>query len=229
MWWRKLLELEAQLAQPNNQGAGMPAGIRHAYAFQVCNTISNASVVGMPMLLFFKHFAASAAILGVVLALPPLLNILQVPAAPVVDKVGYRPFVLRGWTIQCFIILGMGVVALLPGPLARPTRLAWMLVLLFVYNAARGFFTCGFMPWMTQLIPASRRGRYVSLDQMSSQFASLVTMVGTAWFVKHAAGRTAFGQIFVGGCGAGLVSLWFLARIPNAAVPAPSRITGPVP
>ena len=207
----------------------MPAGIGNAYAFQVFNTISFSIVLGMPMILFFKHLGASATILGIVIALPSLLNILQIPAAPLVDKVGYRAFVLRGWTTRCFIILGMAVVAFLPAKIDRTTRIGLMLFLLFGYNASRGFSVCGFLPWITQLIPESLRGRYLSRDQMSTAVALLGTMAGTAWFVRHADGITAFGWMFVVGFLGGMASLWFLARMPDVPVPEQSRSKGPVP
>ena len=207
----------------------MPAGIGNAYAFQVFNTISFSIVLGMPMILFFKHLGASATILGIVIALPSLLNILQIPAAPLVDKVGYRAFVLRGWTTRCFIILGMAVVAFLPAKIDRTTRIGLMLFLLFGYNASRGFSVCGFLPWITQLIPESLRGRYLSRDQMSTAVALLGTMAGTAWFVRHVDGITAFGWMFVVGFLGGMASLWFLARMPDTPVPEQSRSKGPVP
>ena len=211
------------------KSAQMPAGIGNAYAFQVFNTISFSIVLGMPMILFFKHLGASATILGIVIALPSLLNILQIPAAPLVDKVGYRAFVLRGWTTRCFIILGMAVVAFLPVKIDRTTRIGLMLFLLFGYNASRGFSVCGFLPWITQLIPESLRGRYLSGDQMSTALALLGTMAGTAWFVKQATGTAAFGWMFFVGFLGGMASLWFLARMPDVPVPAQSRSKGPVP
>jgi len=212
--------------QPSAQ---MPAGIGNAYVFQVFNTMSFTIVLGMPMILFFKHLGASATILGMVIALPALLNILQIPAASLVEKIGYRAFVLRGWSARCFIILGMAVVAFLPGKIDRTTRIALMLFLLFIYNASRGFSVCGWFPWMTQLIPERLRGRYVSRDQLSGAVALLGTMIGTALFVKHAEELSVFGWILVVGFLAGIVSLWFLMRMPDAPVPAQSRTKGPVP
>ena len=212
-----------------SQPPQMPAGIGNAYAFQVFNTISFSIVLGMPMILFFKHLGASATILGIVIALPALLNVLQIPAAPLVDKVGYRMFVLRGWTTRCFIILGMAVVAFLPGKIDRTTRIGLMLFLLFGYNASRGFSVCGWFPWITRLIPESLRGRYLSRDQMSTALALLGTMAGTALFVKHSDGTAAFGWMFLVGFLGGMVSLWFLTRMPDAPVPVQSRSNGPVP
>src|ERR1700693_232343 len=82
----------------------MPAGIGNAYAFQVFNTVSFSIVLGTPMILYFKHLEASATVLGIVAALPNLLNILQIPAAQFVEQVGYRAFVLRGWSVRSLVL-----------------------------------------------------------------------------------------------------------------------------
>ena len=97
----------------------MPPGIGNAYVFQVFNTISFSIVLGTPMILWFKALGASATVLGIVASLPPLLTVLQIPAAQFVEQVGYRAFVVRGWTIRSVFILGMAVVAALPVKIAQ--------------------------------------------------------------------------------------------------------------
>ena len=92
----------------------MPHGVGNAFAFQVFNTMSFTIVLSTPMLLYFKRLDASATVLGIVVALPNLLNILQIPAAQFVEKMGYRAFVLRGWLVRALFILAMAVVPLLP-------------------------------------------------------------------------------------------------------------------
>jgi MFS family permease len=207
----------------------MPAGIGHAYAFQVFNTMSFSIVVGMPMVLFIKSLEVSATVLGLVMALPPLLNVLQIPAAQFVERFGYRNFVLKGWTTRTFVILAMAGVAVLPGKIDRTTRLALMLFLLFVYNASRGISACGFLPWLTQLVPEALRGRYLSRDQMATALAMLGTMTATAWFTHDAAGTARYAWMFVVAFLAGLLSLTFLSRIPDVPVPESNRSRGPVP
>ena len=69
--------------------AVMPVGINYAYLFQIFNSASYWLVIGVPMFLFFKHLNASAIVLGLVPALPPLLTLLQIPAAKWVEKLGY--------------------------------------------------------------------------------------------------------------------------------------------
>jgi sugar phosphate permease len=207
----------------------MPAGVGNAYAFQIFNTASYFIALGTPMILFFKHLGVSATVLGIVVAMPPLLNILQIPAADLVERTGYRTFMLRGWTLRTLMILFMAVVAILPEKIDRTTRLALMLFLLFLYNASRGISSCAFLPWITQWIPEALRGRYVSRDQMCGALAVLGTMAVTAWLFHGVTGSGVYGGILAASFVAGMLSLWFLRRIPDVPVPKPAAGTGRVP
>ena len=207
----------------------MPAGVGNAYAFQVFNTMSYTIVLATPMILYFKKLGASATVLGIVLALPALLNILQIPAARFVETMGYRAFVLRGWTLRAAFILAMAGVALLPEKIDALTRIALMLFLLFAYNASRGISLCGFLPWVTQWIPEEVRGRYVSRDQMSSALATLGTMILAAFYLRPPEAKYAYGLLFFASFVTVITSLWFLRRIPDVPVPPSSESPERVP
>ncbi len=207
----------------------MPAGVGNAYAFQVFNTMSYTIVLATPMILYFKKLGASATVLGIVLALPALLNILQIPAARFVETMGYRAFVLRGWTLRAAFILAMAGVAVLPEKIDFLTRIALMLFLLFAYNASRGISLCGFLPWVTQWIPEEVRGRYVSRDQMSSALATLGTMILAAFYLQPPEAKYAYGLLFFASFVTVIISLWFLRRIPDVPVPPTSESPERVP
>ena len=118
--------MHSELTEPDRDPhAKMPHGVGNAYAFQVFNTVSFSIVLGAPMLLYFKGLGASGTVIGIVAALPALLNILQMPAARFVEQIGYRAFVLRGWSLRSVFILGMAIVPLLPAAIswARPRGL----------------------------------------------------------------------------------------------------------
>ncbi len=207
----------------------MPAGIGNAYAFQVFNTISFSIVLGTPMILYFKHLEASATVLGIVAALPNLLNILQIPAAQFVEQVGYRAFVLRGWSVRSLFILAMAMVPLLPVKIDLSTRIALMLFLLFAYNASRGISLCGFLPWVTHLVPEAVRGRYVSRDQMSGMLATLVTTVGAAVYLGRGSSSLAYATLLFVSFLGGIISVIFLVRMPDVPVLRQTHGDGTVP
>ena len=207
----------------------MPKDIHYAHIFQAFNTLSFAIVTGAQMVLYFKFLDASATVIGIVTALPSLLNLLQIPAASLVEKVGYRAFVLRGWTTRTFIILGIAAVPLLGGSLGTATCLALMLFLLFAYNTSRGISVCGFLPWMTHLVPESVRGTFISRDQACGAFANFAGLLGTAALLTRVHGRLSFAVIFGISFAAAAISLFFLRRIPDVPVPAESRSQEKVP
>src|ERR1700734_2261494 len=87
----------------------MPSDIHNVYIYEVFNTASWSVVLGTPMLLFFQHLNASATVLAIAACLAPVLSILQLPAAYYVERVGYRRFVLSGWTLRSIIVVGMTI------------------------------------------------------------------------------------------------------------------------
>jgi len=210
--------------------AALPGGAWNAHLFQVFNSVSFSLVVGTPMVLFFKHHGASATLLGVVLALCPLLNILQIPAAQLVERVGYKKFVLKGWATRSFFILGMAALAWVPVDLLGDRwRLGAMLALLTAFNATRGFSSCGFLPWMTKWIPADVRGRFLSRDQMATSLAGALTMLATAAYMRTGSSNQQFGVLFVVSFVAALASLHFLQRIPDVPTSDGAAGRGRVP
>jgi MFS family permease len=207
----------------------MPSGISNAYWFQVFNTMSFAVVLQSPMQLLFKELGATATILGIVSALPPLLVILQIPAAKYLETVGYKKFTIGGWTLRSFFIIGMAAVAFLPSGFDRTTRIALLLFLLFLYNTSRGISSCGWLPWITLLIPEGVRGRYLSNDQTAGGLAQVATLFFVGWLVSGHGGMTMFGLALVLSFFSAMVSLYFINRIPDVTVPAGSKNSEPVP
>src|SRR5271163_130552 len=92
----------------------MPKDIHNVYIYEVFNTASWSVVLGSPMLLYFQHLNATATILAIAASLPPILTILQIPAAHYVEQVGYRRFVLSGWVSRSVVVVAMALVAFLP-------------------------------------------------------------------------------------------------------------------
>ena len=207
----------------------LPPGVGNAFSFQVFNTISFSIALATPMLLYFKYLGASGTVIGIVAAMPALLNILQIPAARFVERIGYRAFVLRGWSLRSVFILGMAAIAFLPPNINAPMKMALMLMLLFAFNVSRGISVCGFLPWITQWIPERVRGRYISRDQMCSALASVGTMLIAAAYLRHESPRVSYGVVFLGSFMAAIVSLLFLLRIPDVPPPPRDPSEGPVP
>src|SRR4051794_30302122 len=120
------------------QASSFPKGLHNAFLFAAFNPLSFQIVLGSPMILYAKSLGASATIIGIIAGMMPLLVIFQIPAASHINRIGYRRFVLAGWSTRVVFIFGMAFVPLTAGFLDARNRLALLLGLLFCFNLVRG-------------------------------------------------------------------------------------------
>ncbi len=208
----------------------LPEGITNAYAFALFNALSFQMVLAGPMVLYAKSLGASSTILGLVAGLMPIMTIAQIPAAQFIPRVGYKRFVLGGWSTRVGFIFLMSVVPLMTGFLNAGSRLALIIALLFAFNLSRGLSSCAWLPWITHLVPAGVRGRYLGVDQLCTNGASIAAFLFAAFMLGNQADPWQFTAVFLFSGAAGFVSLLFLRRIPDVPVPQDEDTgKGPIP
>ncbi|MDD4933732.1 MAG: MFS transporter [Methylacidiphilaceae bacterium] len=188
--------------------------------FQLFNTASFTLVNGVPMILFFREMGASDFLLGVVASLGPTLNLLQIPATRYLPRIGYRRLVVGGWSVRTSFIAGMALLPWAVPLLGGKVTSMMMLLLLFAYNASRGASLCGFLPWMTSLVPEGSRGWFLARDLFFSAAASVIILAGCFLLFRGHSSLSAFSWTFWGSFAAGLCSLWLLKRVPDVPIAA---------
>jgi len=200
------------------------------YWFAGCNALSSQPILGSPMVLYAKSLGASATVLGILAGMMPLLTITHLPAVRFVNRVGFRRFVLAGWSTRVALIFAMAAVPLTGGFLDSTTRLVVVLALLLAFNVFRGIASAAWLPWITELVPASLRGQHFARDQFFMNGGAMVAFAACAWMLGAEGSPSRFALIFLLAGLAGVVSLPLLARIPD---PPPPPETdggkGPVP
>lgn len=207
-----------------------PEGIRQVFGFVIFNAISFQLILGSPMLLYAKSLGATATVLGLIAGMTPLLVIFQIPAARHVSRIGYKKFVLAGWSTRVVFIFLMALVPVAESFLTKQTRLSLMLFLLFFFNLSRGVSSCGWLPWITTLIPATVRGRYLGVEAAFVGLASFAAFACAAALLGAEPTSRRFAMVFGLSAIAGAVSLVFLKRIPAADSPEQVRASStPVP
>jgi len=202
---------------------GFPPGLTNAYLFATFNALSYQIVLGGPMILYARTLEASATVLGVIAGMMPLLVIFQIPAASHINRIGYRRFVLAGWSTRVAFIYGMALVPLTGAFLDAPNRLALLLALLFCFNLSRGISSCAWLPWITALVPGELRGRYLARDTAVQNVASFVTFLVAALTLAGQPRSWQFAALFAFSATMGAVSLVFLKRIPDVPTPDEPR------
>lgn len=206
-----------------------PPGSLNVNGFSFFNAVSFQIVLGAPVILFAKSLGASSFVLGTIAALTPLLNILQLLAARFLHRVGYKRFVLAGWGARTFFTFCIAVLPLLPG-LSLSTRLGLLIAALFCFNLLRGFSAGAWLPWLTALVPASVRGRFLSRDNAFMHLGCLAALLLSAWVMTGSVEADEYAAVFGIGLVSALISLWFVRRIPEAESAEERKQSGvPVP
>jgi len=98
--------------------------------------------------------------------------------------------------------------------------------MLACFAAARGISVCGYLPWITHIIPERMRGRFISRDTMCMHLAITGTMLLSSTWVAFFPSPRLYGILFLFSYAAALVSLVFLRRIPDIEdAPVPGKTT----
>jgi MFS family permease len=205
-----------------------PPGLNHAFSFATFNALSFQIMLGSPMILYARSLDASATVLGIIAGMMPLLVVFQIPAANHINRIGYRRFVLAGWTTRVMFIFGIALVPLTSEFLDAGNRLALLLALLFCFNLSRGISSCAWLPWITLLVPAELRGRYLARDAAVQNLASFIAFLIAALTLAGATHAWQFALLFAFSGMMGAISLVFLKRIPDVPIPETVR-TSPEP
>jgi len=218
------------LRRPAGDTPSFPPGLHNAYLFSVFNAFSYQIVLSSPMVLYAKTLGASATVLGIIAGMMPLLVIFQIPAASHIPRLGFKRFVFAGWGTRVMFIFIMALVPLTAIFLKAETRLALMLALLFGFNLSRGISSCAWLPWITALVPAPLRGKYLARDAAVQSLASFITFLLAAGCLAGDPRSWQFAVLFAFSAVMGAVSLSFLKRIPDAEMPEDVRASkGRVP
>lgn len=196
-----------------------PPGLHNAFLFSAFNALSYQIILASPMILYAKSLGASATILGLIAGMMPLLVIFQIPAASHINRIGYRRFVLAGWSTRVAFIFTMALVPLLGAFLNPGNCLALLLALLFCFNLSRGISSCAWLPWIAALIPADLRGKYLARDAAVQSMASLVTFLVAAAALAGQTQPWQFSVLFAYSAVTGAASLVFLKRMPDVTPP----------
>src|SRR2546422_11748385 len=144
----------------------------------------------------------------------PMLVIFQIPAASYIPRLGFKRFVYAGWGTRVMFIFAMALVPLAGGFLDANNRLGLLLVLLFCFNLSRGISSCAWLPWITALVPANLRGKYLARDAGVQNSANFVTFLIAAACLASDPRPWQFAILFAFSAVMGAVSLSFLKRIP---------------
>jgi hypothetical protein len=207
----------------------VPPQATNSFRFSLYNAVNFQITLGAPMVLYAKSLGGSATTIGIVASLAPLMTVLQLPTAYFIPKIGYKGFVLFGWTIRAGLLFILAILPLLRF-LPAMVQIELMLISLFMFNVVRGISTGAWLPWLTALVPANARGAFLRSDQLHMQCGGMLA-VAISTVVLWSGGRPwQFSLLFVISGLAGMLSLHFVRQIPDIEIGEQAKSSGqPVP
>lgn len=173
---------------------------------------------------FAIKLGASNMVIGLLAAIGPLSQLLQLPSVLLIEKIRNRRAIVvvsAALGRTCWLL-----IALIPFLFGASTGLRILLVLMVAASALGAISGCSWNSWMRDLIPQDLLGSFFSKRmRLATGFGialSVIAAVFLDFWKKSFANLELEGYsiLFLAGLCAGIVSLYFLMKTPELRMPA---------
>jgi MFS family permease len=191
-------------------------------------TVMGVFTTGAFLVGFALSLGASNVVVGVIAAVGPLAQILQLPSILLIERYRKRKLLaLYAATISRAMWL---LIALVPWIVPRAYWIPSFLVLLLVHFAAGNLAGCAWNSWVRDLVPMPVFGTFFAKRLGLATFIGAVLSVAGAIAVDEGTRQLgspmgAYSCIFVFAAASAMVSLYFIGRMPEPVMPEPSGTT----
>jgi MFS family permease len=189
----------------------------------VCTQIMITLIGGVFLTDFALGLGAGGLAIGLIVAIPALGNLIQVPTVALVEAVRRRrAIVVAGAGLSRLVLLALALLPFLPA--AERTAGAGVVLLLAGLALAFALASvshCAWNSWMRDLVPTPRLGNFFGRRMMimAALSAGLTPLAGlyVEWFRAGwpALGSYTYVPVFALGALAGLIGVWVLAITPE--------------
>lgn len=193
------------------------AGLKMLVVDSTCSQIMNVLAGGAFLVAFALALGASNTVIGLLSALNPLSQILQIPAIFLIEWTALRKAttVLAAFSSRLFLLL----IAALPWVVPAPYRISVLLCALLVFFGLAAISALAYNSWMRDFIPAPIFGTYTgkraAIATVVGAILSLLAAIGVDVLKRHAPELTIYSGFFFIGATVGLIGMVFLSRVPE--------------
>ena len=191
-------------------------GLRNVVLDAVCSQTMGVLTGGAFLVAFALLLGASNKVIGIIAAIGPFAQILQIAAVFLVERIRVRKALV---VVTAFFsrILWL-LVAVLPWLLPHAYRIPLLLASLFVYFALAAVVNCAFGSWVRDLIPeriiGAQAARRMSIAIAVGAVLSLLAAMGIDAYKARATNvGAAYSALFLLGLTAGMLGIYFLSVI----------------
>lgn len=182
---------------------------------------------GVFLVALVLQLGASNLVVGLLAAIPPLGNLLQVAEIFLVEKVRNRRLIAVV-TAATSRTMWLGIAAI---PFFVPSKLglAVLLVVLLVRSTIVPFTSVAWNSWMRDLIPPDRLGSFFARRMRLSVGAGMMLSLGAGFFIDRwkvlfpNLGLQGYSILFFLASLAGLLGVYFISRTPEPRMPEVER------
>jgi len=199
--------------------SGLHYSIKDGVASQAMGVLTG----GAFLIAFAIKLGASNLVIGLLAAIGPLSQLLQLPSIFLVEKIRNRRLVTvvaAGLSRLCWLI-----IALSPFIFPAKIAIAVLLILLIAVSAFGAVSGCSWNSWMRDLVPENIMGSFFSKRMRIATGVGIVLSILAAtyldfWKKQFATQEIAgYSVLFIVGFAAGLIGLFFLAKTPEIRMP----------
>ncbi len=191
-------------------------------AHAVAQTIMVQLTGGVFLTAFALTLGASELLIGIIAAMPFVMKLSQLYLSWRIEKLGHwRASAFRGAIASRAALLVAGFVPLAIAGVAGAGPAAYVLTaFIAAFSLGATIYELGYLTWMAELIPESRRGEFWGRRGRLTGITALIMGVLAAAVLQRlqadAGDATPFGWLFAAGALIGFGGLLFLRRIPDS-------------
>ncbi|UCH14760.1 MAG: MFS transporter [Bacteroidales bacterium] len=194
---------------------GLRYVIRDGIASQILVTLTG----GTFMVAFALKLGASNSVIGLLAAIPPLAQIIQLPSVYLIQKVKNRRAIttFAAMTGRIFFFL----IALIPVLFKSTLAQGALFVFLLLSSAFAAVATCSWNSWMRDLIPQDNLGNFVSKKMSIAMLTGVFFSIAGGFFIDYwiqwfpENEIFGFSILFITGFFAGEAGAYFISSIPE--------------
>jgi MFS family permease len=179
---------------------------------------------GAFLIAFAVKLGASNMVIGLLAAIGPLAQLLQLPSILLVEKIrNRRAIVVMSAALSrvCWLL-----IALIPFLFGAKIGLAILLGAMIAASAAGAVSGCGWNSWMRDLIPQNILGSFFSKRMRIATGVGIALSIAAAVYLDlwkkllPTYELQGYSILFLAGFAAGALGLYFLAKTPEKSMPA---------
>jgi len=197
---------------------GLNAVVRDGITSQLKLTLTESVF----LVAFALALGASNAVIGLLAAIPPLAQLLQLPSIYLVERLRRRRMitVLASAASRSSIF----VMALIPFFMPNLQGLILLILSVITHAVFNAMSTTAWNSWMRDLVPEERLGRFFSKRLLIQTIVGIVATLSTGffleWWITSMTGQEIIGYAFVFFMGfvAGMVGVYILSTIPEPSM-----------